>query len=159
MFYRLVLSFGLLLASITALEQTTLAQNVDVPFSGIVSGEIGLTSVKAGTTETKVSSSFSGIAQQFDSLTSAIVNVNSTVPATVTISPPQFVSGASPDPDGTTRVAYLKFDSTNIRSDVGGGSGLLPPGNTSLELDMLVKRPVAFTPGTYTYSVNLTITP
>jgi hypothetical protein len=159
MFYRLGLFFGLVLASIIAIEQTAIAQNVDVPFSGTVSGEVAFTSLKAGTTETIINSSFNGIAQQFDSLTSATVGVSSSVPATVTVSPPQFVSGASPDPTGTTRVAYLTFGSTTIRSDVAGGSGQLPAGNTSLEVDMLVKRPVAFTPGTYTYSVNLTITP
>ncbi|GJD21100.1 hypothetical protein RIVM261_060560 [Rivularia sp. IAM M-261] len=159
MFHRLALSFGLILVSFIALEQSILAQNVDVPFSGIVSGQAGFDSLKPGTTETTVSSSFSGIAQQFDSITSATVGINSSVPATITISPPQFVSGPSPDPSGTTRVAYLKFGSTQVISNVGGGSGKLPAGNTNLQVDMLVKRPVAFTPGNYTYSVKLTITP
>lgn len=50
MFNRLALSFGLILVSFTALEQTTLAQNVDVPFNGIVSGQAGFDSLTPGTT-------------------------------------------------------------------------------------------------------------
>jgi hypothetical protein len=159
MFYKRALSFGLILASSAALNQTALAQTTDVPFSGIVSGQAGFESLNPGTTETTVSSSFSGIAQQFESLSSATVGVNSSVPAKITISSPQFVSGPTPDPTGTTQVAFLKYGSTSVRSDTAAGSGTLPSGNTNLLVDMLVKRPVAFTPGTYTYSVKLTITP
>lgn len=159
MFYKRALSFGLILASFAAFDRAALAQTTDVPFSGTVSGQAGFDSLNPGTTETKVSSSFNGIAQQFESLSSATVGVNSSVPAKITISSPQLVSGPTPDPAGTTQIAYLKYGSTRVSSDVSGGTGTLPPGNTDLQVDMLIKRPVAFVPGNYTYSVKLTITP
>ncbi|RCJ28300.1 hypothetical protein A6S26_12270 [Nostoc sp. ATCC 43529] len=159
MLYRLALTSSLLLASAFALNQAVLAQSADVPFSGTVPVEATFSSPILGTAEPTISSDSDGIPSKFESQTPAIMGVQSSTSATITVSPPKLVSGPSVDPSGTTHIGFLKFGSTSLRSDVGGGSGILPPGNTNLEVGLLVERPVAFTPGTYTYVVTLTIAP
>ncbi|MEH2205268.1 MAG: hypothetical protein V7K53_14505 [Nostoc sp.] len=164
MLYRLALTSSLVLASALslqafALDRSVLAQNADVPFSGTVPAEATFVSPAPGTAEPNISSTSSVIATNLESQTPATIGVQSSTSATVSVSPPRLVSGPSPDPSGTTHIGFLKFGSTNVRSDVGGGSATLPAGNTNLEVNLLVERPVAFTPGIYTYVVTLTIAP
>ncbi|MBG1265284.1 hypothetical protein [Nostoc sp. WHI] len=164
MFYRLALTSSLLLASLSsvqafALDQAALAQSVDVPFSGTVPVEATFSSPAPSTAEPTISRGSGGIPTKFESQTPASMGVQSNTSATISVSPPRFVSGPSADPSGTTYIGFLKFGSTNLRSDVNGGSATLPAGNTNLEVDLLVERPVAFTPGIYTYVVTLTIAP
>jgi hypothetical protein len=160
MFFRLALTSSLVLASVfIALDQAALAQSADVPFSGTVPVEATFNSSGFGTAETTISSGTGGILTKFESQTPATIGVQTSTSATISISPPRFVSGPSADPSGTTHIGFLKFGSTNLRSDVGGGSATLSAGNTNLEVDLLVERPIAFTPGIYTYVVTLTIAP
>ncbi|MBR8838201.1 MAG: hypothetical protein DSM106950_30410 [Stigonema ocellatum SAG 48.90 = DSM 106950] len=159
MFYRLALTSGLMLASAIAMEQSALAQSVDVPFTGNVPVQATFSTPTPGTAEAKVSVSSGMNGNTFQSQTPATSAVQSTTPATITVSPPKFISGPTPDPSGTNQIGFLKFGSTNLRSDVGGGTGSLPAGSTNLQVDMLVQRPGNFTPGNYTYAVTLTITP
>jgi hypothetical protein len=158
MLYRLALTLGLILASTLAIEQAVLAQSVEVPFNGTVPVQASFSTPTSGSAEPTVSTS-SGSPTQFESQTPATLSVQTSTPATITVSPPRFVSGPTPDPTGTTYVGFLKFGSTSVSSNVNGGSAALPQGNHDLEIGMLVERPQAFTPGTYTYVVNLTLTP
>ncbi|BDI17020.1 hypothetical protein ANSO36C_28220 [Nostoc cf. commune SO-36] len=157
MLYRLALTSSL--ALVFALDQAVLAQNANVPFSGIVPVEATFSSPAPGTAEPTISSDSGGIPTKFESQTPATIAVQTSTSASISVSPARFVSGPSVDPSGTTHIGFLKFGSTNLRSDVSSGSGILPPGNTNLEVGLLVERPVAFTPGTYTYVVTLTIAP
>ena len=157
MFYRLALTYGLMLASVIVMEKSALAQSADVSFDGTVPVQATFSTPVPGTAEPSLGSAMSG--NKLESLASTAVSVQSSIPATITVSPPRFVSGSTSDPAGTSQIGFLKFGSTNVRSDVGGGSTTLPAGNTNLQVDMLVQRPVNFTPGTYTYAVTLTITP
>lgn len=164
MFYRLALTSSLVLASALsvqafALDQAVLAQSADVPFSGTVPIEASFSSPVPGTAEPTISSGSGGIPTKFEPQSPAIINVQTSTPATISVSPPRFVSGPSADPSGTTHIGFLKFGSTSLRSDVGGGSATLSAGNTNLEVGFLVERPVAFPPGIYTYVVTLTIAP
>ncbi|MCC5622512.1 hypothetical protein [Nostoc sp. CHAB 5715] len=164
MLYRLALTSSLVLASAFsvqafALDQAVLAQSADVPFSGIVPVEATFSPPAPGTAEPTISSGSGGIPTKFESQTPATIGVQTSTSATISVSPPRLVSGPSADPSGTTHIGFLKFGSTNLRSDVSSGSGILPPGNTNLEVGLFVERPVAFTPGTYTYVVTLTIAP
>jgi hypothetical protein len=159
MFYRLALISSLVLASAFALNQAAIAQSADVPFSGTVPAEATFNAPAPGTAEPTISSSSGGIPTKFESQTPATMGVQTSTPATISVSPPRFVSGPSADPSGTTHIGFLKFGSANLRSDVGGGSVILPAGSTNLEVGLLVERPVAFTPGIYTYVVTLTIAP
>jgi len=159
MLYRLALTSSLLLASAFALNRAVLAQSADVPFSGTVPVEATFSSPAPGTAEPTIASDSGGIPTKFESQTPATMSVQSSTSATISVSAPRLVSGTSVDPSETTHIGFLKFGSTSLRSDVSGGSGILPPGNTNLEVGLLVERPVAFTPGTYTYVVTLTIAP
>ncbi|MBD2560850.1 MULTISPECIES: hypothetical protein [Nostoc] len=164
MLYRLALTSSLVLASALsvqafALDQAVLAQNADVPFSGTVPVEASFSSPASGTAEPTIASDSGGIPTKFESESPATIGVQSSTSATISVSPPRLVSGPSADPSGTTHIGFLKFGSTNVRSDVGSGSATLPAGNTNLEVGLLVERPVAFTPGIYTYVVTLTIAP
>ncbi|MFW9259022.1 hypothetical protein [Nostoc sp. CALU 546] len=164
MLYRLALTSSLVLASVLSvqafvLDQAVLAQSADVPFSGTVPAEASFSSSVPGTAEATISGNSSGISTKLESQTPATIGVQNSTSATVTVSPPRLVSGPSADPSGTTHIGFLKFGSTNVRSDVGGGSATLPAGNTNLEVNLLVERPVAFTPGIYSYVVTLTIAP
>ncbi|WGV25419.1 hypothetical protein [Halotia branconii] len=159
MFYRLALTSSLMLASAIALDQAALAQSADVPFNGTVPIQTTFSNSSGGTAQSTGIVGVNGNANRYESITPATVSVQSTTPATITVSPPRLVSGETEDPSGTKHTAFVKFGSTNFRSDVGGGSAPLPAGNTNLEISMLIERPQAFTPGTYIYVVTLTITP
>ncbi|MEJ1933133.1 hypothetical protein WDZ92_23265 [Nostoc sp. NIES-2111] len=158
MLYRLALTSSLIIASTLAIEQAVVAQSVDVPFNGTVPLQATFSTPISGSAESTISIT-SGSPTKFESQTPAILSVQTSTPATITVSPPRLVSGSSPDPSGTKYVGFLKFGSTSVSSDVGGGSTVLPQGNNSLEIGMLVERPEAFAPGTYTYIVTLTVTP
>ena len=93
------------------------------------------------------------------STTPATLRVQAGTAASVTVSPPQLISGASPDPANTARIGILKVGTVEIRSDVGGGSVPLPPGQTDLVVDMKIQRPENFQPGTYAYTILLTVIP
>lgn len=159
MFYRLALTSGLMLASAISLDQAALAQSTDIPFAGTVPIQTTFNGSSPGIAEPTFTVGSDGNTNRYQSATPAIVSVQSSTSATITVSPPRFVSGPTTDPSGTTRIAVVKFGSTYFSSNVGGGSTTLPAGNTNLEVSMLVERPVAFTPGNYNYAVTLTITP
>jgi hypothetical protein len=89
----------------------------------------------------------------------ATVTVETNAATTIYVSPPELVSGSTVDPPGTTYIGSITFGSTTIRSDVGGGQGNIPIGNTTLQVNMEVKRPVAYLAGTYNYVVRLTVIP
>ncbi len=93
------------------------------------------------------------------SATPATLRVQSGTPVNVTVSPPQLVSGASPDPANTARVGILKAGTVEVSSNAGGGSVPLPLGQTDLVVDMEIQRPGNFQPGTYAYSILLTVVP
>lgn len=159
MFRSLVVTSSLMLVSAIAVSPAALAQSVDVPFSGTVPVQATFSTATAGTAETTVSSGSGASTNTFESLTPATLSVQSTTPATITVSPPRFVSGATPDPAGTIGIGFLKFGSTNVRSDVGSGTATLPAGETQLEINLSVKRPGVFMPGNYTYVVTVSVTP
>lgn len=159
MLHRLALTSGLILASAIAFDRAALAENIDVPFSGYVPAEVTFSSSTSGTAEAIISPTSTAMPTKYQSLTSATIAVQSSTAATITVSPPRLVSGPTPDPVGTSHVAFLEFGATSARSDVGGGAAALPAGNTNVQVDMLVERPEAFPPGDYNYVVTLTVTP
>lgn len=142
MLYRLAIASGLLLTSFFYFVPTALAE---VKFSNLSPGVI----------ETS-----RGDLKVLESVVPANINVN--VPpdttAQITVLSPNLVSAPSEDPSGTKRIGFLKFGSNNLSSDGNNGTASLPTGDTNLEAGLRVERPVSFTPGTYNYSVNLSVT-
>jgi len=140
MFFRLLVTSAGALMSILA---SSLATQAQVSFQGLTPGTL------------EVGSSLSILT----SVTPATLRVQSGTTVNISVSPPQFVSGASPDPANTARIGILKVGTVEVRSNVGGGSVLLPSGQNDLVVDMEIQRPGNFQPGTYSYSILLTIIP
>ena len=142
MLYRLAIASGLLLTSFINFVPTALAE---VKFSNLQPGVI----------ETS-----GGDLKVLESVVPANINVN--VPpdttAQITVLSPNLVSGASEDPSGTKSIGFLEFGSNNLRSEGNNATANLPTGDTNLEVGLRVERPVSFTPGTYNYAVNLSVT-
>jgi hypothetical protein len=159
MFYRLFLNSTLALASVFTVQHAVLAQSVDVPFIGTVPVQATFTEIISPPPDSVIIGGANGIPTKFEPQIPATVTVQTATNATITVSAPMLVSGASEDPPGTLKIGYVRFGSTTARSDIGGGSALLPAGTNNLEVSMFVERPTAFLAGTYTYTVTLTITP
>ncbi|WP_353932656.1 hypothetical protein WJM97_08750 [Okeanomitos corallinicola TIOX110] len=159
MFYRLILNSTLALASVFTVQHTALAQSVDVPFNGTVPVQATFTETTPAYIEPTVSGNSDGMPTTLEPLTPATVNVQTSTNATITVSTPVLLSGASEDPPGTIKIGYVSFGGNTYSSDVGGGSAPLPAGTNDLQVSMLVERPTAFPAGTYTYTVTLTVTP
>lgn len=159
MFYRLILNSTLALASVFTVQHAALAQSVDVPFSGTVPVQATFTEIISPPLEPVIVDGATGLPTKFEPQSPATVSVQTSTNATITVSAPVLVSGASEDPPGTIKIGYVRFGSTTASSDVGGGNASLPAGTNDLEVSMLVERPTAFLAGDYTYTVTLTITP
>lgn len=155
----LVSALSAALPLVLASDHAVLAQNADIQFNGAVPFQVTFDGTSPGSAEPTFTVGSNTTTNRYESVTPAIVNVQSSTSATITVSPPRFISGSTPDPAGTKHTAFVRFGYTNFRSDVGGGSATLPPGNTSLEISMLVERPETYTPGSYVYAVTLTVTP
>ncbi|MGB3758619.1 MAG: hypothetical protein WBA07_19930 [Rivularia sp. (in: cyanobacteria)] len=142
MLYRLAIASGLLLASFTNFVPTALA-------------EVKFSNVSPGVIETS-----GGNLKVLESVVPANINVNVPLNTTaqITVLSPNLVSAPSEDPSGTKKIGFLEFGSNNLRSEDNNATANLPTGDTNLEVGLRVERPVSFTPGTYNYSVNLSVT-
>lgn len=142
MLYRLAIASGLLLTSLTNFIPTALA-------------EVKFSNVSPGTIETS-----GGNFKVLESVVPANINVNvpADTTAQITVLSPNLISAPSEDPGGTKRIVFLKFGSNNLSSDGNNNTATLPAGDTNLEAGLRVERPVSFTPGTYNYAVNLSVT-
>lgn len=141
MLYRLALTSGLMLANFTSFTSTAIGQVVfNNVQSGIIEPEGGNLKVLKSTSPGTLN-----------------VNVPSGTSATIAILEPGLQSGPSSDPNGTTRIGYLDFNSYNLRSN-GTNSAPLPIGDTNLKVGMRVERPTTFTPGSYNYRLMLSVT-
>ncbi|MGB3653255.1 MAG: hypothetical protein WBA41_18820 [Rivularia sp. (in: cyanobacteria)] len=141
MLYRLAIASGLLLTSFINFVPTALAEvKFNNPQPGVIESGVDL--------------------KVLESVVPATINVNvpADTAAQITVLSPNLVSGASEDPSDTKRIGFLKFGSNNLSSDGNNATATLPTGDTNLEAGLRVERPVSFTPGTYNYSVNLSVT-
>ncbi len=89
--------------------------------------------------------------------TSAVVEVQALEGGTVQVLPPILISGPTPDPPGTTLVGLLSVNSTRLQSNGGGGSALLPQGNSVLEVGLQVTRPAVYSAQIQPYVYRVTI--
>ncbi len=157
-FLRLVLaSIGSFL-SVWATSSELLAQTVDIPFSANVASQVTFDLVEPGVASPPTVVTSDGLQGSFQSTNPARISVQANEGGTIIISEPFLTSGPTPDPPGTERVGILRFGATEVRSNLGG-TAVLPPGDTELEVELYVERPDPFPAGTYNYVVNVTITP
>jgi hypothetical protein len=86
-----------------------------------------------------------------------VISVESGISAAVWVSPPTFVAGPNPDPDGTLSSATIHFNGITLNNSSQAATSL-PIGSTDAEVYMRVERPTQFPAGTYRYRVVLTLT-
>ena len=142
MVYRFAAASGLLFTALINFVPTALAE---VKFSSINPGTVETSGVNLRVMESVVPGNVT-------------VNVSPGTTAQIKVLSPSLVSAPSEDPNGTKKIGFLKFGSNNLRSDGNNNTATLPAGDTNLELGLRVERPISFTPGTYNYSVNLSVT-
>jgi hypothetical protein len=189
MLYRLAIASGLMLTCLAATTTTALAESatVEIQFSGTVLERTSVSIPTNQTGESISSSSLKAITSSSGAASPTLsypagtlkananaplsfpnpsskpghnitnLRFNSTRSSNIIVSPPQFVSGSHPEPQGTTHSSLLKLatDTNTINST----NATIPPGETDLQLQTLIKAPQNFPSGTYNYTTTLTIVP
>ncbi|MBW4623427.1 MAG: hypothetical protein KME17_29230 [Cyanosarcina radialis HA8281-LM2] len=142
MLYRLLIASTLALTSLTVIGSSASAQ---IAFTNMNSGTLRLADGQNNVLESSVSGELT-------------ISVEPNTSATIQVFAPNFISGATSDPNGTIRTASLTFGGTTIDNNTSGGA-ILPTGtNTNVKVNMQIQRPIWFRPGTYQYQVPLTVT-
>jgi hypothetical protein len=156
MLYRLLSIASFIMASSITLQQAVFAQTSDIIFTGTILPQTAIDILSIVPTNYSVSAKTNN---QYNSTICYKINIQTSQSSQLNISQPQLVSGPTPEPSGTKNTVSLKLGSNVISSDVGYANAILPAGETKLEVDILVKRPKTFRPGTYNYVVMLTSLP
>lgn len=133
-------------------HKITLAESVDINFSGVVEPRAGFDSYTPGKIESSISGKDAKNSNGFSRITPAKINLQTMVPTEVNVSSPQLISSSS-DTRNVEGFAILRVDS----SQVNGNNAILPAGKNTLEVDMSLKENQVFAPGTYNYGVTVTI--
>lgn len=127
-------------------NQITLAQSVNVYFSGTVEPHASFSSYTPGKVESNLSGKDAKSNNKFESVTPAKFNVQTSTPTTISVS--------STDITNTNaQGAILRVGS----SEISGRTVTLPAGKNTVEIDMSLKPNPVLTPGTYTYDVTVTM--
>ncbi|MGF1513118.1 MAG: hypothetical protein ACFB5Z_05405 [Elainellaceae cyanobacterium] len=109
---------------------------------------------------TLVETSSSGRRLESSSAGQFTVLVGSLTPdASIQVSPPTFMLGATSDPTGTTRIATATVDGTSITSGTPSDTAALSVGSTTVSVNLQIERPDVFPAGLYQYAVGFTIVP
>jgi len=155
---RSLLTAALVFVGSLALAPKTMAQTVDVPFTGNISGACSFGQVTPGSLGVNQPTNPTALAGGFPGGVFGRVSVICNTPASVVTSPPVQTAGPAFSPINTpmsaVRVANGGSWSVNGSPLWLGTGGAIP-----LEVDMYIDKGSTLTPGTYNYKVTLTITP
>ncbi|MDM9381422.1 hypothetical protein QUB80_11990 [Chlorogloeopsis sp. ULAP01] len=157
MIRRSLLTAALILVGSVALAPKTMAQTVDVPFTGTVGGACNFDQVTPGSLGMNQPSNPTALAGGFTGGAFGQVSVTCNAPSQLTVSQPVQTGG----PTFTPMFADAFVNSSSGSTFANGGSPMmLPVGSpTMLNVDMYVDKGSPLTPGTYDYKVTLTVTP
>ncbi|WGV25420.1 hypothetical protein [Halotia branconii] len=157
MIRRSLLTAVLVIVGSVVLAPKTMAQTVDVPFTGSVNGACTFGQVTPGKLGLNQPTSPTALAGGFSGGVFGQVSVSCNQPARVSISQPQQTGGPAFTP---------MFSAGHINSPVGStdsnsGSPLPLPtgGSVPLSVDMIVDKGSPLVPGNYSYITTLTIVP
>jgi len=133
-------------------NQITLAESINVYFSGTVEPRASFSSYTPGKIESISSGKDAKSTNKFESITPAKINVQTSNPTTITVSSPKLVSGSSnivnTQHSATLRVGSSQSSKKNVT---------LPAGKNTVEVDISLKPNQVFAPGNYNYDVTLTM--
>ncbi|MGB6299872.1 MAG: hypothetical protein WBF90_27380 [Rivularia sp. (in: cyanobacteria)] len=132
-------------------NQITLAQSVNVYFSGTIEPHASFEISTPSKIESIVSGKSGKITNGFTDITPARINVQTSTPTIISVSSPQ--SNFNSDTANTEHTATLRVDS----SRVSGKNITLPAGKNTVEIDMSLKQNPVLAPGIYNYDVTLTM--
>ncbi|MDJ0677542.1 MAG: hypothetical protein QNJ36_19535 [Calothrix sp. MO_167.B42] len=159
MIRRSLLTAALVLVGSVAMAPKTMAESIDVPFSGIVGGGCTFGPVTSGvlivadgasSTSTAITSISPGVGGQ--------VSVTCNQPARLTVSQP--VQTAGPTLNPVISNGFVNSPTGGTDSSGGNPMALNADGNpTPLEVGMFVENDSPLQAGIYNYNVTLTIVP
>lgn len=152
MLNRAASAFCLTMAFTTISNQVTLAQSVDIHFSGTVEPRGSFEISTPGKIESNIASKSGKITNGFTDITPAKINIQTSTPTAISVSSPKLISSSNSDAN-TEHTATLRVDSSQVRSK----NLTLPAGKNTVEIDMSLKQNQVFTPGTYNYAVTVTM--
>jgi hypothetical protein len=139
------------------------SQSLDITVHDSVKTQVSIRGIQPGSTEEKTTLGSSIHANTLESSVPAVVRIETHEPLRITLSSPVLQAGARVDPAGTNRVSSLAFHSAfgsvYVRSDGVKSEAVLPVGVTDVEVSLWVERPEPFSPGNYTYLVQLAVSP
>lgn len=158
MFQRLLITFGVICTSSFSFVPASLADSINVPFSGVV---LDHASINFPEKLQPINSNYSN--KSYNNLSVQIplqFQVESSRGTSITVSSPQFksVSLSNQLESKYTQSSNIIGSSLN-NSNVGKKSISLSAGSNDLEMDILLKKPEAVTPRSYTHEIILTVTP
>jgi hypothetical protein len=157
MIRRSLLTAALILVGSVALAPKTMAQTVDIPFTGTVGGACNFDQVTPGSLGMNQPSNPTGLAGGFPGGAFGKVSVTCNAPSQLTVSKPMQTGGPTFTPMFSDAFVNSSVGSTNT---TGTSPLMLPVGSpTMLDVDMFVDKGSPLTPGTYDYKVTLTVTP
>lgn len=157
MISRCLLTAGLIVMGSVALAPKTMAQTVDVPFSGTIGGACNFGQVTPGSLGVNQPSNPTALAGGFPGGALGKVSITCNAPSQLTVSQPIQTGGPSFSPMFSDAMVGSPFGYTYA---MGGSPLMLPPGASGmLDVDMYVDKGSVLVPGTYSYKVTLTVTP
>ncbi|MFQ4143375.1 hypothetical protein [Chlorogloeopsis sp. ULAP02] len=157
MIRRSLLTAVLILVGSVALAPKTMAQTVDVPFTGTVTGACNFGQVTPGSLGVNQPSNPTTLASNYSEGVFGQVSVTCNAPSQLTVSQPVQTGGPNFTPIFSDAMVNSLFGSTNATD---GSPLMLPPGSPMmLNVDMIADKGSPLTPGTYDYKVTLTVTP
>jgi hypothetical protein len=149
MFIRAASAFCLTIAFTGISNQITLAESVNVYFSGTVEPRASFNSYTPGKIESSLSGKGAKSTNSFNSIAPAKINLQASSPTTISVSSAKLSTNDAID---TGHIPTLRVGS----SQISGNNVTLPAGKNTVEVDLLLKNQV-YTPGTYTYDVTVTM--
>lgn len=157
MIRRSLLTAALIFVGSVAVAPKTMAQTVDVPFTGNVGGACTFGQITPGTLGVNQPTNPTSLAGGFPGGAFGQVSVTCNAPANLMVAMPVQTGGPTFTPIFSDAFVNSPLGSRNAN----GGSLSLPPngGSTPLTVDMIVDKGSPLVPGTYNYKVTLTITP
>ncbi len=164
---RSLLTAGLIILGTVAIAPKTMAQTVDVPFTGAINytcsfgtptpGTLVGSSSQSTTSTMMASGGFGGSSNYIGGVVGKVsVNCNSS--ARLSVSAPVQTGGPTSTPISGS-VAAVRANSTTITTS-GNSPLLLSTGFNSLDVDAAIdNKGVPLLPGVYSYKVTLTVVP
>ncbi|MEJ1933134.1 hypothetical protein WDZ92_23270 [Nostoc sp. NIES-2111] len=158
MIRRSLFAAALIFMGSLALAPKTMAQTVDVPFTGTIGGACTFGQVTPGSLGVNQVTNPTALAGGFPGGTLGKVSVTCNTPASVVTSPAVQTGGPAFTPINNTSSSAVRIAGSGSWA-VGTPLQLNPGISLPLEVDMFVDKGSTLSPGTYNYKVTLTITP